>query len=320
MANMTKKGSEAKTLRKKSAKPNIGFINVNHNKDCVLERVSELEWKHWLNRPYNPFWATFVWTGIAERYFKIAGFEYFADGANLYQYPDMFYSTLYEKKSDQWAKKFFANNRVLKLTQMIERTHKKNMAVLNKQLNSNDDIEIRIDKFFEACRLYIPYLWLVLPIENYFNGQIEKQFKKHYPDDYKKIAADLSVPTKKTVYEKMLAELDSGTPLNEIRDRLGWLKSRDGFSPFYSVNDLREIKKNHQKPKAEKCNVKPPKSLVKLIEDLQELTFFRTDRTDKFYEYLNGGRPLFRELAEKLNIPYNQLKFYDALMLLQGKK
>lgn len=295
--------------------------SIGHDQEKVLGPIRQLEWKHWLNRPYSPFWATFFWAGITEKYFKKVGFEYFADGSHLYQYPDMYYSIAYEKKSDQWAKHFFATNRVSRLTAMIEKTHQKNMLDLGKLLASSDDIEIRVGKFFEGCMLYASYLWLVLPLENYFKLQIEKKFKKYYPDNYKTIAADLSTPIKKTVYEKMIEELIAGVAVKEVKNKYGWLKSRDGFSAFYSAKDLEEIKLNHRSSMIDHAkNIKYPKSLSILVEDLRELTFFRTDRTDKFYEYLNGGRPLFKLLAEKLNIRYSQLKYYDSLMLLKGEK
>lgn len=296
------------------------IVNANNDKRQVLDKIGALQWKHWLNRPYNPFWATFAWPGLAERYFKKAGFDNFCDGSHLYQYPDMYYSDTFERKSDLWAKKFFANYRVEALTTMLEKTHARNMRELDGLLRSNDDIRVRINKFFEACRLYIPYLWLVLPIENYFNEQVEKKFKKHFPDDYKKIAADFSTPKKKSAYEKMLELLDAGVEFKKVRDEYGWLKSRDGFSAFYSIKDLKEIKKNHLPAQPGVSDIRLPRSLESLVEDLRELTFFRTDRTDKFYEHLNAARPLFREMAKAANIPYPTFKYYDALLLLKGVK
>jgi phosphohistidine swiveling domain-containing protein len=290
--------------------------------DQIIEKFNLTEWHHWLNRPYSPFWATFGWLGISKKYFKKVGFDYFATDELLYQYPDMYYSEEFYRRSIIWARQFFEKNKVSDLTMMLEKVHKKNMRELAGLLVPSDPIEFRLKKYFELIHLYTPFLWLVLPLETHFNERIEKKFKRYFPENYMTVAADASLPRKKTAYEIMVAELIAGNPLEEVQKKYGWIRSRDGFSPFYSIKDLREIRKNHKHEVRSNKNQKHvlPKSLNLFIEELKELTFFRTDRTDKMYEYFNGGRPLFKDLAKKMGIRYGQLKYYDVISLLEGRK
>ncbi len=290
--------------------------NSNDNPERVLSYIKSVEWKHWLNRPYSVFWATFFWAGLTKKYFEEAGLDYFATDSNLYQYPDLYYSSTFEKRSNEWAEDFFAKNKVSKLSDLIAETHKKSMIGLGELISSNEDIKIKLRKYFDLCRVYVPYLWLVLPMESYFTKQIDSNFPKFFGEDYKKHAADLSLPIKKNVHNLMLDALIDGIPIDEVRKKYGWMKSRDGFSPFYTNEELEDIKNNHKNQSI--VDEKPPQELSELVMELKELSFFRTDRLDKFNELLNGGKPLFEEIAKLYDMTLEELKLCDADSLVEG--
>lgn len=285
----------------------------------VVSFVNSTKWNYWLNRPYNPFWASFFWLGLQEKYFKEVGLEQLAGGGTLYQYPDLYYSDIYADKADLWRKSFFAQNNIFKLSEDLVNIHTRCISELENILSSTDTIENRLRKYFESIRLYVPFLWLVLPIEKHYSEQIDRYFKDYFGEDYKRKVADITLPTKKNVYGLMIDELLSGISVEEVHKKYAWMKSRDGFSSFYTLEELEEIKRNHKENyQIEEETVKID-NLQWLIEELKELSFFRTDRTDKLNEMLNKGRILFKELAEKNNLTLEELKMYDAQSLLENK-
>lgn len=288
--------------------------NSNNNPEKVLSFVNSTKWNYWLNRPYNPFWATFFWLGLNEKYFVEVGLGDLANGGTLYQYPDLYYSDIFDKKSNKWILDFLSKEKVFKLSEMLFVTHKKCITGLNQILESDDDIDNKIKKYFELCRLYVPFLWLVLPIEKYYSEQIDIHFPKYFNGDYKKRAADLSLPIKKNVHSLMIDELIKGVSVEEVCSKYSWMKSRDGFSPFYTIEELKEIRDNHKE--SADVHEDGPEELRELIAELRELSFFRTDRTDKLNEMLNKARPLFEEFARENNLSLEELKSYDAQSLL----
>ena len=70
------------------------------------------------------------------------------------------------------------------------------------------------------------------------------------------------------------------------------------FTDFYSIGELKEIKKNMKEQEPHKVDI--PKGLLPLAEELKELMYFRTDRTDKFYEFFGVARPLMIDIAKYL--------------------
>lgn len=290
---------------------------VSATPERVLSYVRSVQWKHWMNRPYYPFVATFCWSGLHEKYFEKNGFDYLNSDI-LYQFPNLYYSDDFERRSNEWATNFFSGNKVERLSSMLANTHGVNMSALQEVLTSDDDIDQRLQKYFELCRMYMPFLWILLAIENHFSKKIDDFFPKYLGVDYKKAVADLSVPTKKNVYALMISALENGESTEEVQKKFGWMKSRDGFSPFYTLEEIEEIRKNHEPFSASSFN-NIPDGLHELVDDLRELSFFRTDRTDKFYELLNGGRLLFEELAHAQEISFDEIKYCDAQALVQGK-
>jgi len=101
-----------------------------------------------------------------------------------------------------------------------------------------------------------------------------------------------------------------------VSKKFAWLKSRDGFTDFYTIQELEEIKRNLKNE--EKHEAQIPENLKGLISELKELTFFRTARTDGYYEILGLARPILKEVADLFNIPFKELADYDADSILNS--
>jgi len=65
-------------------------------------------------------------------------------------------------------------------------------------------------------------------------------------------------------------------------------------------------------PMKDRAIVAIPSELVSLFEEIQELVFYRTERTDVFYYLFFKARPILQAIADKHNISFVDLKYYRA--------
>jgi len=88
------------------------------------------------------------------------------------------------------------------------------------------------------------------------------------------------------------------------------------IGPF-NEGDIQKLKSELEEPKH--VDVKIPKPLQKLFDQIQELVFYRTARTDVFYELYFLSRPVLKHLAKYYKIPFKEISKYSAQSLINGK-
>jgi phosphoenolpyruvate synthase/pyruvate phosphate dikinase len=169
----------------------------------------------------------------------------------------------------------------------------------------------------DLVKSYMPFIWIVIPLEEYFNKRIAQEVPKYIKGDYSKFVGDISIPRKKNAYVLMQDEIKSGSSVRDIKDKYGWTKSRDGFTDFYTEKEIEDIKKGLKDVEGHKVDI--PKKLMGLSEELKELNFFRTDRTDKFYEFFGVARPLMIDIAKYVGTDFKSLADYDAISIISGR-
>ena len=283
----------------------------------LVSKVKEIKWDYWLNRPYRPFSATVAWKGINEEYFARTGFKGMGANNYLYQESGIYCDKEFKKKGIKFFKEYFKKHKMKDITKNIASIHKSHLKKLQ-EITANNEMSIaqKTFEFAELIRDYMPFLWIIAPLEDYFDKRAAKLVPKYVTGDYSKFVGDISIPKKKNSYVLMQDELKKGAPLEEIRKKYGWMKSRDGFSDFYTIEDLQEIKKNYKEP--EKHKVKIPKKLAPFTEELRELVFFRADRTDKYYEFWGATKPLLEDVSKSIKTSFAELADYDANSIIQG--
>lgn len=129
--------------------------------------------------------------------------------------------------------------------------------------------------------------------------------------------AAASPSLKKTAYERMQDDLRQGVPAETVRERYGWSKSRDGFTDFYTIEEIEDLR-GQLKPQEKETALDIPAGARQLVDELRELVFFRTDRTDKFYEILGVSRPIYEEVAQAMGVSFKELARYDVASIIAG--
>ena len=298
---------------------NINFkIAEGKEIDYLINGLKKIKWKYWLNRPYSLFMATVFWEGINEKYFSRVSFSNIAPNNSLYQFPDIYYDEKFPINGVKFLENYFKKNRMSDLSEKLGKVHKHNIKKLKEAIKDRKkSIPEKTFILSDLVKDYMPFLWITIPLEEYFNNRIILEVPRRVKGDYSRFIGDISISKKKNVYGLMQDVLKSGVSIDKVQQKYGWMKSRDGFTDFYSIEELNEIKENIKEAPQEK--VKIPKKLKNLSEELKELTFFRTDRTDKFYEYFGVARPLMIEIAKFLRTDFKELAFYDTNSIIVGQ-
>jgi phosphohistidine swiveling domain-containing protein len=285
----------------------------------VIKECKKLTWIFWLERFYLPFVITIGYAGVDKKYFDRVGLKGFGFGykANLHQSPDLYQSRELSLKNKKAMVKYLKNHSISDFSKKLDKAHKDNLKKIKKIIKSKDSPNKKLYQVQELLRLYFPFLWLVDPMEIYYAEKANKLVPKYVSADVKKWVGDVSIPKKKNVYVLLQDELRKNVPLEKVLAKYAWAKSRDGFSDFYTLGELQELKKHIKNTESPK--IKVPKELKFLVDELKELTFFRTSRTDKYYEAMGAMRPIFREIAKYIGVSFEELGYYDAQSILLGK-
>ncbi|PIR75737.1 MAG: hypothetical protein CO030_03560 [Candidatus Magasanikbacteria bacterium CG_4_9_14_0_2_um_filter_42_11] len=135
----------------------------------------------------------------------------------------------------------------------------------------------------------------------------------------------------------MEEDVRGGKTTEELHMSYSWIKARGAFTPGYTLKEIRDIQRHimKEKPK-EKKDVFVPEEIKNLVQEVQELVYLRTLRTDALYEMYHLAQPLFRLVEQELGIDslghyssddiclgnieripyeYAMLKFYDTLVI-----
>ena len=104
-------------------------------------------------------------------------------------------------------------------------------------------------------------------------------------------------------------------PLPDIVKEFGWLKMRGILGKPFTPAELAKLrvkKTKHQYPKISK-------KYQPLFNELRELVYFRTARTDNLYRFLLLSRPIFKDIAKYYHIPFAKIVDYAPEDLISGK-
>lgn len=290
-------------------------------KEELIKKANEIDWELWVDRPYPPFISTLLFSGYLKKYSDKVKLYGFGNPAILYQFPLVYYPKKAFYNNLKNAEKYFKNRTVFDISKLLSDLHKKNkkeilLLVKNKKLNPVE----KLKKIRELIRSYYPFLWITRVLEEYYDKKILEEVPKYVKKDIQKFVSEASLPQKINDYGRMIRMLESGVKIEKVYKKFYWMKSRDGFTEFYTPEEFEEIKNHLRNEKHQKKNkVLIPAPLKKIFSEVQELIFLRTDRTDKYYEAMGLMRPILQEIADFMEISFKDLADYDIKSIISGK-
>lgn len=284
----------------------------------VREKIKRMHWRQWLERNFSPFMISFF-NGISPELFEKIGMKGVSCKAILYQKGVWYESEeIWQEMVQDLNKNYLKNHSVFDLTESLKRFYAEKKKRLQMLAKTNGDPIKQLTEAYEILTTLTTFIWATHGLEEVYKERLAWEVPKYVKTDIDEFISNAGFPSKKTARTQMEEMMRKGKSASMIAKKFGWLRARDvHFEPF-SEADVTEMKKE-LKPATAHKKVKIPPQLKKLFSEMRELVYFRTLRTDTFYEGAFIARPLFRRVAELYKIPFFNLGQYPVYSLLNGK-
>ena len=287
----------------------------------IKKKVLKYKWEKWLERPFGIFVLSVFGDGITRKSMKKLGVnaEY---GVTIFSNSCWYEShEVTDPFANELRKYIKSGKSVLNISSSCEKFRDKSKKKIQEIIKSKKSPQKKIKEIGEILSLATSFIWLAHGLEDIYTEKLQKEVPKYFKGDIDKFIGDISFPKKKNAHTLFEEAIQKGMKPEKIVEKYGWIKSRDGFSDGFSIQEVKEEQKkvSKNKKKEEKFSVKIPKELKKLASEEHELVYFRTLRTDVFYELFFAARPVLKEVATHYRIPFQKLKNYSIFDLAKGK-
>jgi len=227
---------------------------------------------------------------------------------------------VYEKAARDITKEIPKGLSIIKVSQDCERFRIEKKEQISRLISARAPV---LDKFREVVhilKINTAYIWLAHDFEHYYAPILKKEIPIYFTGNIDTLIGDLSFPEKKNSHNFFEEELRTGVPIKDLVAKYGWMKVRDGFSEPYTEDEFEELRKNlPAEPAKEMKKIQLPQGLMPLISEVRELVYFRTLRTDVFYELMFLARPIVIEVAKLYGLKFQELSNYSAYDLISGQ-
>ena len=284
---------------------------------AIKEKIKKHSWERWLQRPFTPLVTSFFAESLTKESFNKIGLPGLEGRAQLYQkgiwYSSKYFFEDFGNKIEIYLKKYS----VFDITDSLDRFYKKNKKRIKILAKQKKDPREQFKEIYEILTLCTTYIWMAHGLEEVYLKKLHKQVPKYVKKNIDKFIGDASFPKKKNRHVLMEEDILNGVDSKKIVKEYGWIKPRHNFSEPFTVAEIKKIRKE-LKPHEPAKRVKIPKPLQQLFKEVQELVWFRTERTDIFYEFLFLSRPILKRTAEFYKIPFSQIENYSAQSIIKG--
>lgn len=276
-----------------------------------------MPWEVWLHRRFPPFVTYLMMKHGTPRAFKAQGligqFPFaLYDTDDWYGTPEMF------RVAGAEAEQFFKQKNIFVLTKQCEDVLQQGRRELPLLAESSAAPKVLFEKVLQIIEPANLYIWIAHAGEAYYLPVIREALRPHvHADELEKFIGDISLPTKKNALAQMEDDIRVGVQIDELHRKYAWLKSRGGFQPGYTLEEIADIQgKTLEKAPEHHSRPDVPNGLEDLIREARELVYLRTLRTDALYEMYYLAQPVFSRYAKEIGV--ENLKDYISDELLAG--
>jgi phosphoenolpyruvate synthase/pyruvate phosphate dikinase len=293
---------------------------VSNNSDEIIKNICAMHWEKWLERPFQAFTLSLFEDSCTQKSFEEIGFKGISSRPQLFQNGSWFYNKSEMESMDAELEKYLEKHSMKDITDSLAKLKKTSEKKIKALIKSSKFIspEKKFEQVYGLLKNACSFAWLAHGIDSFYTRKLNQEVPKYVKGDINKFIGDASFPKKKNSNAMLVDLMRTKISDEEIAKKAGWVKVRDGFSEPFTAKEIKEMRK--ELPKVEKVKkVIIPKQLKKLFAEVQELVFFRTERTDVLYQIYFQARPILKELAGKYNIPFNEMRYYRAKSFIFGK-
>jgi phosphoenolpyruvate synthase/pyruvate phosphate dikinase len=290
----------------------------------IKSKILEDNWTRWLERKsFKAFIISFSEKAITKEYMNKIGADIelescLSENGNWY-----FPEKAMKKCANQLLNWLNSGHELSEITNNCEELYKQNKKYIRELIKSNKPNKEKLNELFEIFSIIFTFIWITHPLEEAFKEELKKKALKYVKDEeVEKFIGDISIPIKKNAHTLFEETLSTDKDAKEIIEEYGWIKTRNMslLSPDFTKGEIEELRKNPNKEtKKEQRAPKIPRELADLTNQMRELVWFRTFRTDVFYELLYIAKPIIIEIAKEYKIPENEIQYYRVPDLISGK-
>lgn len=291
------------------------------NKEEIKKEVLKLKWEKWIERPFGPFMLGLMTLASTKEIMKEIGIDahmpaiLFQEG---YVYTSHEVMNIFDKGVSQWMDK---GHSIFDVSEKCQEFFKESKIKIDKLIKANQNPNEKLYELYKILGKNFAFVWLAHAFEDIYTPRIRKEASKIVSEEeLDKYVGDISYPVKKNAHSLMEHAIIKGNSAEKIAKEFGWIRVRDGFADPFSVEEIKEqIKKLNENPPHKHKSLEPPKKMRKLVNEVRELVWYRTFRSDILFELLFRARPIIKEVAEKYNIEFKEMKNYSIFDLIDGK-
>jgi phosphohistidine swiveling domain-containing protein len=279
------------------------------------------DWEYWFERPFGAFILSLFIGGVSRQSMQRLGFN-IEHPAALFDNGAWYSSNgVYEEAGRDIKREIKNGLSVRRVAESCERFREEKRAKIIKLIkNKNQEAGEKFKEVVEILKLVTSYIWLAHDFEYYYAPIFRHAVAKNFRGDIDKLVGDLSYPEKKNSHNYLDEELLSGVDAKILVRKYGWMKVRDGFTDPYTVKEFEELRSSLKSAaKREVVSIKVPAVMKELTAEMRELVYYRTLRTDVFYELIFLARPITTEVGKKFGLTFKELRNYSVYDLLIGK-
>ncbi len=286
----------------------------------VIRNVRSFRWKPWLNRPFDSFMLSLFQGGIAPQARERTALPAVECPAIVFDG----YGNQWCESTEIWDAMAAQIAAAMKGKPMAEvaaafdHFYQREKGQLRQLAQEESDAMGQLREVYSILSTSTAYIWLTHGLEHYYTKLLDERLSKHSIENREDFVAAAGFPKKKVAHARMEDAIRNGGDAEKIAEEFGWLRIRDGFSEPFTVKDILEMRRNSKLPQ-EHAPVEIPEPLRGLFADIRELVYFRTHRTDVFYELLFLARPALQRAARRCGMEFAELCYYPIQGILEGK-
>lgn len=284
----------------------------------IIKNIKNMKWEKWLERPFYAFTLSLFEGSSTKNSFESIGLKNVGPLPQLFQQGFWYLNKESMHKIDIQIGKYLENKGMSFITSNLKEFKKNSERRIKLIIKSKKPLEKKFAEIFNILTKACTFIWLAHGVESYFDNKLKLEVPKYIKKDIDKFIGDASFPKKKNANAVLDELMRTDISNKEIAEKMGWVKIRDGFSQPFTETEIKEMRKNLGQIHTF-SRVKIPVELRPLFNQVQELVFFRTERTDVFYYLYFLSRPVLKELAEKHNIKFTNMTFYRAKSFIGGQ-
>ncbi len=285
--------------------------------DQIKKELNQYQWNQWIKRDFGAFMMS-LFTQDSD--FKKIGIDIEMIGF-VFQNGSYYSSNKVFKKLSLDLEKWMVKNHknMFDISDSYQKFYEKSKRRINKLTKEKDISKEAMKGLRTIFNMSSNYIWLAHGLEEMYMEKLRVEIPKYWKGDIELFIGDICFPEKKNAHAIFEDKLKTEKDLGKIAKEFGWIKIRNGFDDPFTIEEVRELKEKMKNDKDKpRKKIKAPKEIKDLVEEVKELVFYRTYRTDVFYELLFLSRPIFEKYAISLGLEFKDLRNYRIDDLIEG--